>query len=119
MALICTDRTTIEKCGFRGLRIGQVRAIFRLPRQFGHYPRPLAYVEWFTEFRQCPDPNVNMYQVTRSTWQHQRHADIVHVDDLVRPCHLIPKCGASINPLWMTDNVYESLHRRAPEISHT
>ncbi|GBE80280.1 hypothetical protein SCP_0214990 [Sparassis crispa] len=89
MALVCTD--PIKKRGFQGLRVGQVRAIFHLPHQFGHYPHPLAYVEWFTEFRPQPDRAVNMYQVSRSTRNRGRNAEIVHVDDLMRPCHLVPK----------------------------
>ncbi|KAF7372474.1 hypothetical protein MVEN_00109000 [Mycena venus] len=37
-----------------GLRIGQIRVIFNLPPQFGHFPHPLAYIEWFTPLNQ-PD----------------------------------------------------------------
>ncbi|KAJ7815835.1 hypothetical protein B0H13DRAFT_1515779, partial [Mycena leptocephala] len=37
-----------------GLRIAQIRAIFALPPQYGKYPHPLAYIQWFTGFNQ-PD----------------------------------------------------------------
>ncbi|KAL6305981.1 hypothetical protein BKA93DRAFT_816611 [Sparassis latifolia] len=107
MALVCTDRAAFSRRGFQGLRVGQVRVVFRLPRQFGHYARPLAYVEWFTDFRPQPDHTTNLYQVSRSTRNHRRNAEVVHVDDLVRPCHLVPKCGANIDEAWNTDNVYE------------
>ncbi|KAL6300198.1 hypothetical protein BKA93DRAFT_740929 [Sparassis latifolia] len=128
MALVYTDCSAIKKRGFKGtslliccwriaesvtgLRVGQVRAIFRLPRQFGAYVRaaylhPLAYVEWFTEFRLQPDSIVNMYQISRSTRNRARNAEIVHVDDLMRPCHLVLKCGTSIDNTWTTDNVYK------------
>jgi hypothetical protein len=32
---------------------------------------------------------------------------VVHVDELVRPCHLIPKMGPSVDPRWTSANVYE------------
>ncbi|KAJ7904866.1 hypothetical protein B0H13DRAFT_1528847, partial [Mycena leptocephala] len=41
--------------GNKGLRPAQIRAIFRLPPQFGEFPHPLAYVEWFTALSR-PDP---------------------------------------------------------------
>ncbi|KAG1872445.1 hypothetical protein DFJ58DRAFT_903859 [Suillus subalutaceus] len=80
-----------------GLRVGQVRAISCLPRQFGEYSRALAYIEWFTPFR-APDPSSRMRQVSRSTRQLRRNAAVIHVDDIVRPCHLISKMGESVNP---------------------
>ncbi|KAJ7722483.1 hypothetical protein B0H14DRAFT_2180354, partial [Mycena olivaceomarginata] len=40
--------------GVQGLRVAQIRAIFRLPPQYGTYPHPLAYIGWFTPFNQ-PD----------------------------------------------------------------
>ncbi|KAH9951170.1 hypothetical protein B0H21DRAFT_685589 [Amylocystis lapponica] len=92
---------------FAGLRVAQVRAIFRLPRQFGPYSWPLAYVEWFTEFHQ-PDPLTKMYHISRSTRHRRRNAAIVHLDDLVRPCHLVPKCTTEISPNLTMHNVYET-----------
>ncbi|KAG0698205.1 hypothetical protein DFH29DRAFT_762097, partial [Suillus ampliporus] len=52
----------------------------------------LAYVELFTPFR-ARDPSSRMRQVSRSTRQLRRNAAVIHVDDIVRPCHLIPKMG--------------------------
>ncbi|KAH7917895.1 hypothetical protein BV22DRAFT_1025530 [Leucogyrophana mollusca] len=92
-----------------GLRVAQVRVIFKLPRQFSSYSHPLAYIEWFTPFWQ-PEPIVNMYQVSRSTRQLRRNAAIVPLHTLVRSCHLIPKCGLHIDKTWTTDNVYEHAH---------
>ncbi|KAG0693772.1 hypothetical protein DFH29DRAFT_760452, partial [Suillus ampliporus] len=37
----------------------------------------------------------------------QHNVAVVHLDDIVRPCHLIPKWGPKINPEWTSDNVYE------------
>jgi len=89
------------------MRVAQVRVIFTLPRQFGTYSqRGLAYVEWFTPFRE-PDPFSGLRQVSRSTRQLRRNAAVVLVDKLVRPCHLIPKMGQSVDPGWTSANVYE------------
>ncbi|KAJ7115282.1 hypothetical protein C8R44DRAFT_538537, partial [Mycena epipterygia] len=54
----------------RGLRVAQFRAIFILPPQFGSYPHPLIYIEWFTPFNQL-DKVSNMYIVQRSSRAHR------------------------------------------------
>ncbi|TCD59805.1 hypothetical protein EIP91_011412 [Steccherinum ochraceum] len=60
--------------GIAGLRIARIRAIFELPPQFGYYPHPLAYIEWYTPFQQY-DRNTRMYtdpKVTRTGRQQGR-----------------------------------------------
>ncbi|KAG2109497.1 hypothetical protein DEU56DRAFT_690223, partial [Suillus clintonianus] len=52
----------------------------------------LAYIELFTPFRP-PDRSSQLRQVSRSTRQLRRHAAVIHVDQIVRPCHLVPKMG--------------------------
>jgi hypothetical protein len=89
-----------------GVRVAQVRVIFTLPRQFGTYPRALAYIEWFTPFRE-PDPSSGLRQISRSTRQLHRNAAVIHLDEILRPCHLIPKMGQSVDPRWTSANVYE------------
>ncbi|KIK82284.1 hypothetical protein PAXRUDRAFT_154075, partial [Paxillus rubicundulus Ve08.2h10] len=86
--------------------VAQIRAIFTLPRQFGQYPRPLAYAEWFTPLTGL-DRVIGMHQISRSTRHHRYNAAIVHVDEIVRPCHLIPKMGHECDHSWTSDNVYE------------
>ncbi|KAM5536416.1 hypothetical protein V8D89_009852 [Ganoderma adspersum] len=40
----------------QGLRVAQIRAIFRIPEHYGaEYREPVAFVEWFTPFRSKPD----------------------------------------------------------------
>ncbi|KAJ7100312.1 Zn-finger domain-containing protein [Mycena crocata] len=92
--------------GIEGLRIAQVRAIFILPPQYGTYPHPLAYVEWFTGFNQ-PDRTSGMYTVHRSSRAQRRNAAIVSVEHIVRSCHLMGKCGSKIDRKWTTDNVLD------------
>ncbi|KAG1732914.1 uncharacterized protein EDB91DRAFT_1238697 [Suillus paluster] len=89
-----------------GVRVAQVRAIFTLPRQFGAYSRALAYIEWFTPFKP-PDPVSRMRQVSRSTRQLRRNATVIHVDEIVRPCHLIPKMGPTVDLRLRSGNAYE------------
>ena len=96
---------------FLGLRIAQVRLIFNLPAQFGSYPHPLAYIEWFTPLGMI-DPNTGLHSVTRSTRQGQRNSEIVSVDRIIRGCHLMARCGQAILSSWTTDNILEqdSIH---------
>ncbi|KAG0698831.1 hypothetical protein DFH29DRAFT_983729 [Suillus ampliporus] len=84
----------------------QVRAIFTLPRQFGAYSRALAYVKWFTPFKP-PDPSSRMRQVSRSTRQLCCNAAVIHIDEIVRPCHLIPKMGPTVDLRLRSGNAYE------------
>lgn len=89
-----------------GLRVGQIRVIFSLPPQFGRYPHPLAYVEWFTPL-QTQNSITGMYSITRSTRLGRRNAEVISATRIVRACHLIAKCGREINETWTTDNVLE------------
>ncbi|KAG0708022.1 hypothetical protein DFH29DRAFT_979602 [Suillus ampliporus] len=45
--------------------------------------------------------------LSHSTHCLQHNVAVVHLDDIVRPCHLIPKWGPKINLEWTSDNVYE------------
>ncbi|GLB39849.1 putative zn-finger domain-containing protein [Lyophyllum shimeji] len=89
-----------------GLRVAQVRVIFNLPRQFGEFRHPLAYIEWFTPLG-TPDRVTGMHLVKRSTRAHRRNAEIISVDRIVRSCHLMAKCGREVDRGWTTDNVLE------------
>ena len=46
----------------QGLTAAQVQVIFSLPEEYGSFPEPLAYVEWFTHFGN-PVPDLGMYQI--------------------------------------------------------
>jgi hypothetical protein len=59
MFLLSFSAVNFDNSLVAGVRVAQVRAIFTLPRQFGTYPRALAYVEWFTPFKP-PDPSSRM-----------------------------------------------------------
>ncbi|KAG2118402.1 Zn-finger domain-containing protein [Suillus clintonianus] len=105
MALTSEGVQTMNVRTLDNVRVAQVRVIFTLPRQFA-YSRALAYVEWFTPFREL-DPFSGLPQVSHSTRRLHRNAAVIHVDEILRPCHLIPKMGHSVHPGWTSANVYE------------
>ncbi|KAJ7075272.1 hypothetical protein B0H15DRAFT_925484 [Mycena belliarum] len=77
-ALVIEDPSQyVPSSGISGLRPAQIRAIFRLPPQFGSFPHPLAYVEWFTPLNR-PDPSTGMYTTHRSTASHRRQTDLLN-----------------------------------------
>ncbi|KAJ7817432.1 hypothetical protein B0H14DRAFT_3148267 [Mycena olivaceomarginata] len=52
MALVVKDPAHYSpSSGVQCLRVAQIRAIFMLQPQYGEYPHPLAYVEWFTSLQ--------------------------------------------------------------------
>ncbi|KAJ6585760.1 hypothetical protein B0H19DRAFT_926144 [Mycena capillaripes] len=93
--------------GIAGLRPAQIRVIFNLPPQFGTFAHPLVYIEWFTPLNR-PDPVSGMYTTHRSTRFHRRNADVVSVEQLVRGCHLMGKCGLKIDRTWTSNNVLDT-----------
>ncbi|KAJ7059962.1 Zn-finger domain-containing protein [Mycena amicta] len=99
-------RQYIASSGLTGLRPARVRLIFELPRHLGTYPHPLAYIEWFTPLN-GPDPVSGFYTTQRSTRQLHANAAVVPVEQIVRSCHLIPKCGAEIDSTWTRSNVLD------------
>ncbi|KAG1846303.1 hypothetical protein C8R48DRAFT_750604 [Suillus tomentosus] len=109
MALVSSDGIQASKALLTlnaAVHVAQVCVLFRLPHRFGAYSRPLAYVEWFTPFRE-PDELSGLRQISCSTHHLRRNSAVIHVDEIIRPCHLIPKMGQSVNPTWMSANVYE------------
>ena len=80
--------------------------LFKLPPQFGTFPHPLAYIEWFTPLRE-PEPVIGMYKVSRSTRNRHRNASVVSVGDIMEDCHLSVFCRGEIDHTWTTDNVLD------------
>lgn len=80
-----------------GLRVGQIRMIFK-PHIFsdsGRSPRPpLAFVEWF-KVKTSTDPAINMFLASKEWIEDVRACDIIPLEDIVQPCPLVPKFGAS------------------------
>ena len=91
---------------FIGLQVGQVHAIFNIPPQFGHYPHPPVYVEWFTPLG-TKDKASGLQSLSRSTRALRRNAEIISITRLIRACQLVGRCGRKINERWKADNVLE------------
>ncbi|KAJ7749853.1 hypothetical protein DFH07DRAFT_922951 [Mycena maculata] len=107
-ALVIEDPSQYRpSSGIAGLRPAQLHVIFKLPPQFGSYPHPLAYIEWFTPLYN-PDPVTGMYTTHRSTRLHRRNAAVVSVEHIVRGCHLMCKAGAIIDRKWTSSNVLDN-----------
>jgi len=80
--------------------------VFRLPEEFGSYPTPLAYIEWFRGLT-VEDPTVSMFKISRSTRNGGKiNTAIIPIDRIARSCHLIPVFGNIIDPTWNQNNVY-------------
>ncbi|KAF7328115.1 hypothetical protein MVEN_02568400 [Mycena venus] len=106
-ALVIEDPSQyVPSSGIAGLRPAQIRVIFKLPPQFGIYTHPLAYIEWFTPLNN-PDPITGMFTTRRSTRLRRRSAAVISVEHIVRSCHLMAKCGATIDRKWTSSNVLE------------
>ncbi|KAJ7254742.1 hypothetical protein C8J57DRAFT_1437178 [Mycena rebaudengoi] len=87
-----------------GFRVARIRLIFRLPEEFGIYPNPLAYIDWYKELTlKLPVSNIGMHRVSLSSRNHRQNSAIIPISDIVRSCHLIPVFGGSVNPTWTTE----------------
>ncbi|KAI0714708.1 hypothetical protein C8Q76DRAFT_648762 [Earliella scabrosa] len=106
--LFIDDRELYEReGGLKGLRPGEVRAIFRMPSTGGYVSEPFMYVRWFRPFRN-PDHVTGLHPTSHSTRNHYRHVGVVPVRDLVRTCHLMPKYDTEeIDPDWTSANILD------------
>jgi hypothetical protein len=103
---LTASNLVLTGCILAGLRVEEVRAIFRLPSQFGHFPHPLAYVHWFTSFRAW-DPQLGMFKLSRSMQHHRPNAAIIRTNQIVQTCHLLPKFGSDIPHHWFSSNTLD------------
>ncbi|KAF8131961.1 hypothetical protein EV363DRAFT_1398349 [Boletus edulis] len=99
--LVEVDPEQRQRGGLHGLRVAEVRAVFRLPLHLGQYPRPLAYIHWFKPL-QTYDRNVKMFRVSRSTRQRLPNAEIIPIDRIIQHVHLIPMFPrGAVHPCWI------------------
>ena len=72
-----------------GISVAQVHLIFHLLEQFGVHSSPLAYVHWFKPLR-TPVDGLGMYKVSFLSHNHQQHASVILISDILHTCHLMP-----------------------------
>ena len=90
-----------------GLRVAEIRVIFKLPTQFGQLSQPLAYVHWFKPLRAW-DKHLGMFKLSRSTQQHRPNAAIISINQIIQTCHLLLKFGPGKVPHdWFSGNVLD------------
>lgn len=92
--------------------MGQVRAIFDLPRPIAERRPPssiphLAYVELFTEFTSVPERYSRLYKVARTYENRQRVGVIIPLDRIFRSCLLIPDFGLRADLTWRSETVLD------------
>ena len=100
-------KCALTRISLQEMQIAQVCIIFKLPDHLGHYPHPLAYVEWFTSLRRH-DPISGQFIISHSTRNHQRNVSVISADRFTRPCHLQAQCGRNISSDWTANNVLET-----------
>ncbi|KAJ7117694.1 hypothetical protein C8R44DRAFT_832357 [Mycena epipterygia] len=107
---------TGKDTGVDGYRVGQVRVIFSIPEKYSRkvfnagiiVPKYLVYVEWFTAFKQQPEPNHLMYKISRVQDRNgDRMASIIPIDNIRRSVHLFPRFGRVALREWSSSNVLE------------
>ncbi|KAI5990101.1 hypothetical protein EDD15DRAFT_2170625 [Pisolithus albus] len=104
-ALTLFDEESQQRGGFHGLRVAEIRVIFKLPPHLGNCPHPLVYVHWFKSLNHF-DSSVGMFRVARSTQQRRPNASIIPIHHLIQPCHLVPRFAKGpINPCWVQGRV--------------
>lgn len=103
---------------YAGYRVAQVRVIFALPKKMVKAtfrpgtspPAHLAYIEWFSRFPDHTEPNHDMYRLTRTIRNGQRHAVVVPIDQLKSSVHLYPSFGPTVPRDWTPSNVLDKSH---------
>ncbi|KAF8881107.1 hypothetical protein BD779DRAFT_1675598 [Infundibulicybe gibba] len=103
----CSNKAT-EGTSLASLRVAQVRLIFILPEhlQAPRLPTHLAYIEWFTPFRERQRDS-KLHMVKRSTQNRGPAAEIIPIEHIISSCHLSPKFGTTHRATWTPDEALE------------
>ena len=92
-----------------------MHVIFSLPEKAlaewfssGNFPHEyLAYVEWFSAFSQNPEPNHELFKISRSFKNEQRLASIIPVNNIRQSIHLFPSYGPIVPQEWSSSSVLD------------
>ena len=74
-----------------GMAVGRVRALLSSSHGLVHYD--CALLEWFNVVAPHPDAVTGMWVLEPERHGNHRAIDLVHVDSIIRACHLIPVFG--------------------------
>jgi hypothetical protein len=89
---------TASEDGINGMEIGRVLCFFSF--QHSRETFPCALIHWFELIANEPNPDTGMWMVRPSLHakSRSRELSIVHVDTIVRACHLLPIFDADFAP---------------------
>ena len=104
-----------EYIGVKEHRIARIKVIFALTKsiinatftQNTAIPKYLAYIEWFSLFRENTEENHLLYKVHKITYQGKPVASIIPLYNIVRSIHLFPKFSVPIPEHWTSANVLD------------
>ncbi|KAI0358655.1 hypothetical protein OH77DRAFT_1203821 [Trametes cingulata] len=82
--------------GMRGMLVARVRLFFSFAYDNQKYP--CAFVEWFVPQDDEPDPVTGMWTVVPEMVGDERVTGVIHLDSIVRACHLMPGFGTTPMP---------------------
>ncbi|KAI0357042.1 hypothetical protein OH77DRAFT_1531956 [Trametes cingulata] len=82
--------------GMRGMLVARVRLFFSFTFDYQKYP--CAFVEWFAPQDDAPDPVTGMWTVVPEMVGGERVTGVIHLDSIVRACHLMPVFGSTSMP---------------------
>ena len=96
-------------------KVAQVKVIFRTPPQLqalifteDKMPEYLAYVEWFSSFKESPEDNHLFYEIHKVTFKNKPVASIIPLYNIVRSVHLFPKFPTPLSEEWTSSNVLDN-----------
>ena len=97
-----------------GYRVARIRLIFKLPRGAHDYHMPsvispghLAYVEWYSSFKESPEDDHLLYEVRKVTFENKAVASIIPLYNIVRSVHLFPKLPISLPEKWTSSTILD------------
>jgi hypothetical protein len=103
--------TDPSKEGMRGLDVARVRLFFSISHDGVEYS--CALVHWFSRVGDLPDADTGMWVVKPDISDDGKDLiSIIHLDTVVRACHLIPLFGSQLIPrtLLCTDTLNTFTH---------
>ncbi|KAH7906085.1 hypothetical protein BJ138DRAFT_1016769, partial [Hygrophoropsis aurantiaca] len=105
----------------QGMRIGRLRAIFKLPQRINGFPAPstwpinaLAHVEWYDKLGTTADPDSLMYSISKATLRADDTppGEIIPLSAIRQSCQLIPAYGgANVQANWTSSNVLDKAQK--------